>query len=57
MTIEKYNVSLNRFKKAMEWYHSKPSTEQQEKFLPAFEELLESLRVGCLELNIKNGGF
>ena len=59
MTKHEYNLQLKRYHKAMEWYHSKPPIEQQEKFIGNFEQILESLRVGCLELKPENvlGGF
>ena len=59
MTKEEYNKQLERYHKAMEWYHSNPPSEQQEKFLGSFEQILESLRVGCLELKPIDvlGGF
>jgi hypothetical protein len=45
----------------MEWYHSKPPVDQQEKFLGNFEQILEKLRVGALELKPNEqevlGGF
>lgn len=50
MTKQEYNQQLQRYHKAMEWYHSNPPQEQQEKFIGNFEQILESLRVGCLEL-------
>ena len=61
MTKQEYNKYLERYHKAMEWYHSKPPAGQQEKFLGNFEQILEKLRVGALELkpNEKEmlGGF
>jgi len=59
MTKQEYNEQLKRFHKAMEWYHSRPPIDQQEKFIGKFEQILESLRAGCLELNPQNvlGGF
>jgi len=50
MTKAEYNTNLKRFKKAMDWYNTKPPTDQQEKYLPAFEELLETLRFGVIHL-------
>lgn len=35
----------------MKWYYSNPSNDQQEKFLPDFEDLLSQLERGCAELN------
>jgi hypothetical protein len=59
MTKQEYNKQLQRFHKAMEWYHSKPPQDQQEKFLKNFEQILEDLRIGCLELKPQDvlGGF
>jgi hypothetical protein len=61
MTKQEYNNHLERFHKAMEWYHSKPPVDQQEKYIKNFEQILESLRLGCLELNPNDkeilGGF
>lgn len=51
MTRQEYNENLKRYYKAMEWYHSKPSDEQQEKFLPNFEKLLNNLEQGAAELS------
>lgn len=59
MTKAEYNNCLQRYHKAIEWYHSNPPTDQQEKFLGNFEQILESLRIGCLELKPIDvlGGF
>lgn len=61
MTKQEYNKHLERFHKAMEWYRSKPPVDQQEKYIENFEQILESLRLGCLELNPNDkeilGGF
>ena len=57
---KQYNYKVTKiFHKAMEWYHSKPPLDQQEKFLKNFEQILEDLRVGCLELSPQDvlGGF
>jgi len=61
MTKQEYNNHLERFHKAMEWYHSKPPVDQQEKYIENFEQILEKLRVGALELKPNEqevlGGF
>ena len=61
MSKQEYNETLKRFKKAMEWYHSKQNEELQEKYMSNFEQLLEKLRTGCLELQANDneiyGGF
>lgn len=61
MTKSEYNNHLQRYHKAVEWYHSKPPKEQQERFIQVFENILESLRVGVLELKPNEaeilGGF
>ena len=61
MTKAEYNKHLQRYHKAMNWYHSSPPSAEQEKFIGSFEWILESLRKGALELKPNDkeilGGF
>jgi|GEM_PF-2278300 len=51
MTKEEYNENLKRYHKAMNWYHETRDIRMQEKYLPNFEAILNSLEQGCAELN------
>ena len=53
MTKQEYNKQLERYHKAMEWYHSKPPTEQQEKFLGNFEQILEKIKSRSIGVDIE----
>lgn len=51
MTKRDYSKNLERYHKAMNWYHETKDVELQERYLPSFEKILSNLEQGCAELN------